>query len=104
MSQRDEDLRVLRELGELADDDEEVPEAMVEMLNRMEDNLLRTLSPKQRKFVNDVAKRFKVEPSDGAEEDPDEPEPVRLTAGEIPRGAEVELLVKGRPLKPPGRR
>ena len=30
--------------------------------------------------------------------------PVRLTAGEIPRGAEVELLVKGRPLKPPGRR
>ena len=89
MSQRSEDLRVLREI-----------EAMLEMLNRMDDKLINTLSPKQRKWANDVAKRFDIEPSEGPEED-NEPEPVRLTDGDVPRWAEVELLVKDRPLKPP---
>lgn len=101
MSQRSEDLRVLREI-DAYDDDESVPEAMLEMLNRMEDKLINTLSPKQRKWANDVAKRFDIEPSEGPEED-NEPEPVRLTDGDVPRGAEVELLVKDRPLKPPVR-
>lgn len=98
MTQNDDDLRVLRELTE----EIESP-AFDDMLEKLEAKLGSVLSPKQRRWVNQVAVQNRIEPSPGPEDD-SAPEPVRLTAGEIPRGKEVALLVKDKPLKPPTRK
>jgi hypothetical protein len=102
--QRASDIRVLREIRATDDgeDARDVQEAFEGMLIRLEEGQ-GTLSPKQRKWVNDVARRLEIEPSIGPEDD-EGPEPVRFTSGEIPRGKEVELNVGPLPLKPPGRR
>jgi hypothetical protein len=105
VDQRNRDLRVLRELceeGEVEGTSLDVPEAFYEMLVRVEERGL-VLTPKQRKWVNDVAaKSGFIEESAGPEEDGG-PEPACFTDGPIPRGKEVELLVRDKPLRPPAR-
>jgi hypothetical protein len=112
-AQRREDVRALDEI--LSDDEHfgpdresecEPPEAFHDMLDRLTRGRQQVLTPKQRWWVNQVARQLDVEPSDGPEADPkdDAPPMTRLTSGPIPRGREVELLVKDKPLKPPGRR
>jgi hypothetical protein len=101
VEQRGQDLRVLRALeSELGD---ELPDALESMLLRLDERRQDTLTPAQRKWVNDVAARNQVAPSVGPEED-DGPEPTRLTAGEVPRGKEVAPMFAKGPLRPPGRR
>jgi hypothetical protein len=107
VDQRNSDLRVLRELceeGEVDGTALDVPEAFYDMLVRLEDQRQRTLTPKQRRWANAIAATSgHIEESPGPEDD-DGPEPTRLTGGDVPRGREVELLVKDRPLRPPTRR
>jgi len=95
---RQEDLRVLRELAQ----EDDFPEAFSSMLVNLESGRWDHLTARQRAWVNDVAERHGIEPSSG--EVDDAPEVIRLTRGPIPRGREVDLLVKDRPLKPPVRR
>ena len=107
VDQRNRDLRLLRELCEeveVGGTALDVPEAFYEMLVRLEEGRMRVLSPKQRKWANAFAERSGwIEPSDGPEEDGG-PEPTRLTDGPVPRGREVEIMVKDKPLRPPTRR
>jgi hypothetical protein len=97
-ARREDDLRVLREL--LALDDERVPDDFAGMLDRLERGSW-SLSERQRAWVNDVARRCDVEPSDGPEDDA--PKETRLTPGPVPRGREVESMVGALPKRPPGR-
>jgi hypothetical protein len=56
----------------------------------------RSLSPKQRAWAEAALKGERYEP---------EPEYENMVSrGLVPRGKEVEILVKDRPLKPPGRK
>jgi hypothetical protein len=98
-AQREDDLRLLKELLEL--DDERVPAAFHGMLVRL-DRSGYPLTPRQRAWANDVAKRVGVDSSDGPEEDG--PEPTRLTSGPVPRGREVPIMAGPLPKRPPGRR
>ena len=100
--QRASDLRVLRALSRGNLDDEEIPEAFEEMLIRLEERRAEVLTPKQRRWVNSVARRIIDDESTGPEDGG--PESTRLTPGVVPRGREVApLFVKGQ-LKPPNRR
>ena len=101
MSQCDRDLACLTAL--LGEDD--CPEAFVDMADRLEGRPGSILSPKQRRWVNQTARRLHVEPSEGPEDDELAEEPVtRLTAGDVPRGAEVPSMVGALPKRPPARR
>jgi hypothetical protein len=106
LAQRQSDLRILRELceeGEVEGTSLDVPEAFYEMLVRLDERMQETLTPKQRKWVNAVAARSGfIEESEGPEDDGG-PEPTRLTSGPVPRGREVPILVRDKPLRPPGR-
>lgn len=93
MSQRDDDLSLLRVVlasDKLSDDNRE---AFDGMLTRLDGQYL-TLNEKQRTYVKDVAERHEllIEYESG------------VSSGTVPRGREVPLLVKDKPLKPPSRR
>jgi hypothetical protein len=112
-AQRREDVRALNEIlssdgffGPDGEEEWEPPEAFHDMRDRLASGRQQVLTPKQRWWVNRVARQLDVEPSDGPENDPkdDAPPMTRLTSGPIPKGRDVELLVKDKPLKPPGRR
>jgi hypothetical protein len=97
--QHERDARLLREIV----DDPNVRAQEVEVFADMLDRIVErhsVLTPKQRKWANDVAERLGVEPSEGAEEAIAD---TRFTEGAVPRGREVESLVTGRASKPPGR-
>jgi hypothetical protein len=66
--------------------------AFVDMLGRLE--RYPTLSDKQRAYVRDVGERLEIilQYENG------------VSSGKVPRGQEVELLVRDKPLRPPGRR
>ena len=106
--QRASDLRVLNVL--LGDEENHLSlelattiNAFADMLIALQEGRRETLTPKPRKWVNDVAEQVGIEPSLGPTDDGG-PEPVRFTSGDVPRSKEVELNVGPRPLKPPGRR
>jgi hypothetical protein len=94
-------LRLLRDdnagyLDQLRDEEREAFEDMLVWTERRE------LTPKQRWWVNQVLIRLGLEEIEGPIDD-GTPAEVRFTKGDIPRGKEVELLVKDKPLKPPTR-
>ena len=77
-------------------------EAFEGMLDTLEAGRFQTLTARQRKWVNDVAQRVHVEPSQGPEDD--SPREQRFTEGPIPRGREIPMMIKGLAKAPPGRR
>jgi hypothetical protein len=98
-SQHEGDLRLLNAL--LASDLSDLEaEAFEDMADRIAGDYGGVLTPRQRAWANNVADRVDVEPSEGPEAIKD----TRFTDGPIPRGREVPLLVKDRPLRPPGRK
>ncbi len=98
--QRNSDILTLRTLCEL--EDETLPDAMYDILEKLEEGGQYFLTGKQRKWVNDCALDRGIELTKGPEDD-GAPKSVRLSDGPIPRGAEVELMVRDKPLKPPQR-
>jgi hypothetical protein len=89
-------LVTLLEVEELPDEEREAFEDMLLWVEK------RPLTPKQRWWLNKVLRRNDLEEVEGVEDD-GAPIPTRLTAGDVPRGREVDLLVKDKPLKPPTR-
>jgi hypothetical protein len=83
-------------LGDLTDGEREAFEDMVLWVER------RPLTPKQRWWVNQVSIRLGFEEVEGPIDD-GTPADVRFAKGDIPRGKEVALLVKDKPLRPPVR-
>jgi hypothetical protein len=67
-------------------------EAFGDMLERLEK--YPTLTDRQRAYVRDVGERLEIlqEYENG------------ISNGTVPRGREVELMVKDKPLRPPGRK
>jgi hypothetical protein len=89
MSGREEDLRMLRELldehaGELREGESE---AFADMLRSLED--FRQLTEKQRAWAKSALERF-VPTYENL-----------VSSGKVPRGREVELMVRDKPLRPP---
>lgn len=93
MSQREDDLQLLRTVlasDKLSDDNRE---AFEDMLTRLDGQYL-TLNEKQRAYVKGVGERHEllIEYENG------------ISSGKVPRGREVALMVKDKPLRPPTRR
>jgi hypothetical protein len=83
-------------LGDIMDNEREAFEDMMVWVER------RPLTPKQRWWVNQVSIRLGLEEVEGPIDD-GTPEDVRFSKGDIPRGKEVESMVKDKPLRPPTR-
>jgi hypothetical protein len=93
------DVRLLNEL--LASDhlSDSEAEAFEDMADRIAGDYGGVLTPKQRAWANSVAERCEVEPSEGPEAEKES----RFTPAPVPRGREVQILVKKGPLRPPGK-
>lgn len=96
LAQRDRDLALLRKLVDENDGGLYSGErqAFWDMLERLEVEEQSQLTDKQRSWVTETAERLDC--ADAVES--------RFTDGPVPRGREVEILVKDKPLRPPTRR
>ncbi len=93
----DETEELLEAAIEKADerDDEVAGNAFRSMLEKYENGSLKQLTPKQSAWAKAVVAGTRYEP---------EPEYENLAStGKAPRGREVELMVKDKPLRPPGK-
>ena len=79
-------------------------DAFEDMLIRLEEGRIYELTPKQRRWLDEVAARAGIDERCGDSDEDQDPEPVRFTGGSIPRGREVDLNVGPKVTRPPGRR
>jgi hypothetical protein len=89
VSQRDDDLALLKEAIELAREDRK--EVFEDMLAKLETGERHVLSEKQRKWAMEVVGKPVYENL--------------VSSGKVPRGREVQTpaVLQNRPLRPPGR-
>ena len=104
VEQGERDVKLLEELiGASHDLSAYECEAFEGMLGTIESGRFQAMTAKQRRWANDVAQRLRIEPSEGPEDD-GAPKETRFTNGPVPRGKEVQSMVKGLAKVPPGRR